>query len=423
MNIKKVLLVFLIVSGQIIAVKAQERKLRLEEIKSLVIQNNKKLKKAQNNIESALAAKAAAEAANKPTLEGSVMGTYFTEPLTAFFPEVMGNASLSVTQVLYAGGKVKNANALRSVLVDIQKDQKNLTEDEVLLKAETAYWQIINVKNKVGLAKEYIRLLNSLRKDLKNVYDAGLTYKNDLLKVEVQLNEAELNLTKANDGLTLAKLNLAQLIGSKDLDFDIDNTLDGNFGLVGQGDIKSSIEKRPEVSILSKSVSVNEIQEKLLEGDRKPTVALSGYGFAGLGKHANPVNGKDHVKGFVGVLSVNVPIYDWGARKQKVKEQYYKTQAQKTELEETKEMLELEAQSAWLSLNQSVKKIELAEKSKKQAEENLRLNQDRFDAGTVIGEEVLKAQVLWQQANTDIIDAQTEYRINEATYKKAIGEY
>ncbi|MEF9477828.1 TolC family protein [Chryseobacterium sp. 1B4] len=168
---------------------------------------------------------------------------------------------------------------------------------------------------------------------------------------------------------------------------------------------------------------MNEIQEKLLEGDRKPTVALSGYGFAGLGKHADPVNGKDLVKGFVGVLSVNIPIYDWGARKQKVKEQYYKTQAQKEELEETKEMLELEAQSAWLSLNQSVKKIELAEKSKKQAEENLRLNQDRFDAGTVIGEEVLKAQVLWQQANTDIIDAQTEYKINEAAYKKAIGEY
>ncbi|EJL68716.1 TolC family protein [Chryseobacterium populi] len=423
MNIKRILLVFLIVSGGAVGVRAQDKILGLAEVKSLALQNNKKLKKAQNNIESAIAAKKASDVANRPTLDGSITGTYFTEPLTAFLPEVMGNASLSVTQVIYAGGKIKNAGELSSVLVDIQKEQKVLTEDEVLLKTETAYWQIINVKDKIILAKEYIRLLNALRRDLKNVYDAGLTYKNDLLKVEVQLNEAELNLTKANDGLTLAKLNLAQLIGNKNLDFDVEDNLTGNFGLVSESDIENSIEKRPEISILSKSVSANEIQERLLEGDRKPTVAFSGYGFAGLGKNANPVNGKDNVKGFVGLLSVNVPLYDWGARKQKVKEQHYKTEARKIELEEARELLELEAQSSWLALNQSVKKIELAERSKKQAEENLRLNQDRFEAGTVIGEEVLKAQVLWQQANTDIIDAQTEYKINEANYKKAIGEY
>lgn len=423
MNIKKILLVFLIVSTGAMRVKAQEKIWGVEEVKSLALQNNKKLKKAQNSIQSAVAAKTASDAANKPTLDASLTGTYVTEPLTLFLPEVMANASLSVTQIIYAGGKLKNASELNSVLVDIQKEQKALTEDEVLLKTETAYWQIVNMKDKILLAKEYIRLLTALRRDLKNVFDAGLTYKNDLLKVEVQLNEAELNLTKANDGLTLSKLNLAQLIGNKDLNFDVEDNLTGNFGLVSETDIKNSIEKRPEVSILSKSISVNEIQGRILEGDRKPTVAFTGYGFAGLGKNANPVNGKDNVKGFVGLLSVNIPIYDWEARKQKVKEQHYKTEAQKIELEETKELLELEAQSTWMYLNQSVKKIALAERSKKQAEENLRLNQDRFEAGTVIGEEVLKAQILWQQANTDIINAQTEYKINEANYRKAIGEY
>ena len=56
-----------------------------------------------------------------------------------------------------------------------------------------------------------------------------------------------------------------------------------------------------------------------------------------------------------------------------------------------------------------------------QAEENLRLSNDRLKAGTITGKDVLDAQTLWQQAYSDIIDAKIQYRINEARYRKAIG--
>jgi hypothetical protein len=37
--------------------------------------------------------------------------------------------------------------------------------------------------------------------------------------------------------------------------------------------------------------------------------------------------------------------------------------------------------------------------------------------GTVIGKDVLEAQVPWQQAYSNTIDAKAEYKINEATQK------
>ena len=39
------------------------------------------------------------------------------------------------------------------------------------------------------------------------------------------------------------------------------------------------------------------------------------------------------------------------------------------------------------------------------------------------GKDVLEAQVLWQQAYSDVIDAKANYRISEANYKKAIGDF
>lgn len=401
---------------------AQERKLSLEEVKSLALENNKKLQKAQKSLEAAQAASASAQAGGKPTVDASATGIYLSDPLNMLLPEYQGSGVLSVSQVLYAGGKVHNAKKLSVSAVELQAAQKDLTEDEVLLNAETAYWQIVNLKEKNVLANEYVRLLNALHTSLKNSFDAGLIYKNDLLKVEVQRNEAELNLTKAEDGLTMAKLSLAQIIGLDNINFDIQDDVSITYSLVSEANTLS-VESRPEVKMLGKAVEIQKLQTELLRGDRRPTVALSANGIAVFGKQINFEDGSNDMQFFVGLLSVNVPIFDWGGRKQKVKEQQFKTEAQKLELEETKELLGLEIQNAWLQLNQSAKRIDLTQKSLQQAEENLRLNQDRFEAGTVLGEDVLEAQVLWQQAYSNVIDARAEYKVSEARYKKAIGEY
>lgn len=403
-------------------ISAQNKLYSLEEIKSLALENNKKLQKAQKELEAAQAALASAKAGGKPTVDASVTGVYLTDPLTILFPELQVGSVLSASQVLYAGGRVQNAKKITQSAVNLQTAQKSLTEDEVLFNTESAYWQTISVKEKLALATEYVRLLEALRVQLKNAFDAGLTYKNDLLKVEVQLNEAELNLTKAEDGLTMSKLNLAQITGLDNLDFDIKIETSIEEALLSEAD-KSAIENRPEVEMLTKAVEIQELQTKLLQGDRRPTVALSANGVAAFGKQINFEDGSNDMQFFVGLVSLNIPILDWGGRKQKVKEQQFKTEAQKLELEETKELLTLEAKSAWLQLNQSVKRIQLTQKSLQQAEENLRLNQDRFDVGTVLGEDVLEAQVLWQQAYSNVIDAKSEFKINEARYKKATGNY
>lgn len=404
-----------------VSLRAQERVVSVDEVKNLALENNKKIKKAQQSIEAAKAARTAAEAGGKPTVDGSVGGYYFSKPLSNIVPEVLGSANLNVTQVLYAGGKVETGKKLSSAAVDLQMAQKDLTKEEVKLAAETLYWQIVNAKEKIVLAKEYSKLLDELHVNVKNSFDAGLTYKNDLLKVEVQQNEAQLNLKRAEDGLSIAKLNLAQIAGLSRSDFDVEDSISGSFdGVLEGGQLQPA--NRPELFILAKAVEINQLQEKLLDGDRKPTVSLSGIGFSSFGKNVNPISKKNNMQGFVGMLSVNIPIYDWGARKEKVKEQQYKTNSQKLEMEETKELLVLEVQNAVMQLNQSLKRIELSEKSLNQATENLRLNQDRYDAGTVVAEEVLKAQVLWQQAKSEILDAKAEYKINEAKYKKATGE-
>lgn len=400
---------------------AQEKTISLDEAKKMALENNNNIKKAQQNIDAASAANASAKTADKPSLSAGLMGLYVAKPLNVLIPEYNANATLGVTQVVYAGGKISNAKKLTSSLIELQNQQKVLTTSEVLLNTETAYWQLVNINEKKIVAQEYIKLLTALYTDLNNSFQAGLIYKNDVLRVQVQLNEAELNLTKANDGLTMSKLNLAQIIGLKNTDFIVADKSSNDFNAVAFSNFNEASENRPEIAILKKAVEVQEFQGKILEGDRRPSVALSANGLYAVGENINP-NLKDDMASFYGLVSINIPVFDWGGRKEKVKEQKFKTEAQKLELTETKEQITLEIQNAYLQLKQSIQRTDLAKKSYLQAEENLRLNNDRFNVGTVIGKDVLEAQVLWQQAYSNTIDAKAEYKINEAKYKKAIGE-
>jgi outer membrane protein len=402
---------------------AQTPVFSLADCRKMALEQNKKIKAAQYEIDAAKAANEAARLNDRPSFDASLMGVHAGKPLTAFIPSVLGNASIDIKQPIYSGGKIKLGKEATAKVVELYESQKNITESDVLLSLETAYWQVAQVKEKITLANKYKEMLLGLHKDLQNSYNSGLIYKNDLLRVEVNLNEAELNITKATDGLTLAKLNLAQIIGQPgNTSFSIIDSVTGSFDTLQQQSFENRYSKRPEITMLQKAIEAEQLQTQLIKADLKPTIGLAASGISAAGKKINPANGNNYLFTYYGLVSISVPLFDWGKNAKKVKEQTLKVQAKEVQLTETKELINLQVQNAYLLLNQSVQKINLSTLSLQQADENLRLANDRYKAGTIVGKDVLEAQAIWQQAYTSVIDAKVEYKIYEAGYRKAIGE-
>lgn len=402
-----------------------QRILTLDEARQLAVNRNNNLKAAQQRIEAAKAQKAEADAKDKPRLDGSVNSWYFGDPLNKLLPEYGISPSVTASVPIYAGGKIKSGKELAGKVVEITKEQKVLTTADVVLATETAYWQVVSAKEKIKLAEQFAKQLQGLYTELNNAYTAGLTYKNDVLRVKVQQNDNELNLTRANDAWILAKLNLTQITGLGDsTDFVIPDTV---FGRFNKDAMTSSMEEitgnRPEIKILKKSIEAERIRENILKADFKPTIGLGATGFTSFGKEGinftKPSN--NTLTSYYGMVQMNIPIFDWGQRKQRVKQQQHFIQVQQHLLQETKEKISLEVQQAYLQLNESAKRVELSDASLEQADENLRLSNDRLKAGTITGQDVLEAQTIWQQAFSNIIDAKTAYRIDEARLHKALG--
>ena len=91
------------------------------------------------------------------------------------------------------------------------------------------------------------------------------------------------------------------------------------------------------------------------------------------------------------------------------------------ELQRTSRLMSIEVPQAIRNLQDGFHLISTARKGLEQAEENLRVMRNRYTEQMAPLTDLLDAQSQWQQARSNLIEAQTQYKIYETQYLRAIG--
>ena len=86
-------------------------------------------------------------------------------------------------------------------------------EKEVIYAVDATYWQVVSLSEKKKLADSYIQLLDTLNRNVRALMAEGMATRSDLLTVEVKQNEAEIDLSKVDNGIQLSRMALAQVCG------------------------------------------------------------------------------------------------------------------------------------------------------------------------------------------------------------------
>ena len=182
------------------------------------------------------------------------------------------------------------------------------------------------------------------------------------------------------------------------------------------GDPKSVVANRVELKLLNKAVEAEQLQKKMAIGELMPQVSLSG-----MGVNYDVMNKTD--KAAIALLNVSIPITGWWGGSHKIKQQQMKVEKARIDLDETSELLTLQAQQAGNELNESWSQLKLSEKSVEQAKENLKITDDNYRSGVVGISDLLEAQALLQSSNDNLTDALCSYQIKKAKYLQSIGNY
>ena len=326
---------------------------------------------------------------------------------------------IQVEQPLYMGGKIRAAYKMSLLGKEMAQLSETLTASEVIVKTDQAYAQVIKAKEMKKVADKYNAVLVELKKNVESAYKHGLKPQNDVLKVQVKLNESELNIRKAGNALRLATMNLCHYIGNP-LTSDI-RTAD-NFPEVAQ-DIRlqiSDISARPEYAILNQQVAIAKQQVKLNRSELLPQIGVKGsYDYI----HGLEINDQDlfNKGSFSVLLNVSVPLFHFGERTNKVRAAKAKLEQTRLEQENMNEQMLLELTQAANNLDEAQLESTIAERSLQQAEENMRVSRSQYDVGLETLSDHLEAQAMWQQAYETHVDARFRLYLNYVAYLKATG--
>ncbi len=333
--------------------------------------------------------------------------------------------ALTLVQPIYMGGRIYQTNKMAQIGIDIAKEQQNAEVSEVLFDTENAYWTVVSVSNKVKSAADYQKLLIQLNQNVSDLVDEGMATKSDMLKVKVKLNEVNMSLTRAQNGLSLAKMQLCRQIG---LPITGDITLTDEINLsnppVSNDEIvpiNQVFENRSEIRSLEKLIDLSETQKKQAVAGYLPEVGLiANY------MYTNPDFFNGFEKEFAGSwnigITMKIPVLQWGESKQKIRIAKSERFINEIKLNDAKEKIELQYRQAVYKIDESNKKLLATQSNLEQAEENLNYAQLSFDEGLVSIADVLDAQAVWFAAYSDQIDAQIESKLNQLYLKKVMGE-
>lgn len=399
----------------------------LEDCKRIAIENNRKLKNSRLEIQAAQQLEKEAFTNYFPSISASGTGILPKDPLVSMSLAGMSlgvldkgfQTGITVTQPIFAGGKIITGNKLADLGTEVSRFQAKLSENEVLLNTESLYWQLLSLYEKEHTLDIVDTQLDTLLKDVELSYKAGLITHNDVLKVKLKKNEVKSARINLENGIKLVKMSLCQQMGidlaeADQFKINIPDIENVESPMNYYVDHKSVLADRMESKLLDKNIEVTKLQTKMKRGDYLPTVAF------GASYYGENIVDKWRSNGIV-FASVSIPLSGWWGGSHAIKRQRIQEQIALNNKIDTEEQLLLQMQNVKNELDNAYKQILLAKDGVEQSTENLRLNTNYYKVGTVTLTDVLDAQTLLQQNRDKYVESYTDYQKRRIEYLQVTG--
>ena len=331
--------------------------------------------------------------------------------------------SVVLTQPLFLGGSLLALNKLADINEDMMENSADLRRQAVIYATDQAFWQVVSLEHKQRLAESYLDVVKKLDSDVQKMIVEGVATRSEGLSVSVKVNEAEMTLQKVNDGIVLAKMLLCKEIGLPiNTEIEVAGVSEGLSVESEAAGLPLNVSQtlRPELRMLQNTVDMSRQATNILKAGNLPQVALMG-GYAV--SNPNVLNGfEKKFGGFWNVgLLVRVPIWNWGDVAYKVRASKSATAIASLELEEARDLIELQVNQSSFKVDEAQKRLAMAQKNIEKAEENLRVANLGFQEGVITPTTVMEAQTAWLQAQSQLIDAKIEVRLSHVDMQKALG--
>jgi outer membrane protein TolC len=247
----------------------------------------------------------------------------------------------------------------------------------------------------------------------------------DVIKAELTLAQRQRDVQEAQLAYDKARIGFAVfLFADFRQDFTVSDDLDNVTALPAFPAVaRLATDNNPDLRAAQATIRQQAFGVQSARADRLPTLSVDYFFGINSNQYAlHNAEGQNNLGSSV-VASLNVPVWDWGALKSKVKQAELRLEQARTDLGFTQRQLLSNLNAYYLEANVAYNQMDSLKHSLDLSEQSLKLTLLRYQAGEVSVLEVVDAQSTLVSARNAYDDGLARYRVALAALQTLTGTF
>lgn len=321
---------------------------------------------------------------------------------------------LKVSQTLYDFGQTKNSVDRAMINADAARQEFNEQVQDVFLSTVAAYYQVLETERMILVSdQEEVQLRDHLRV-AQSLLEQGMVTRNDVLLAQVEIaNSRQRQLQRKND-LENAWLQLNFLTG---------RPADVRADLVENDLIETLPDYDPQLAVAERpALQANRLRLKASQSDVKESrLAFCPTLFAQAEMNYLENKYVSEQTMYSAMIGIRFNIFDGYASTARLNSAIDAEQQNRERLRSLEQQILLAYRTAENDARVAEARIVVAQESVIQAEENLRINKERYLSQVGTATEVIDAQTILTRSRTQVYQSQFDYQLAKARLRRAAG--
>ncbi len=344
------------------------------------------------------------------------------------FDQTSGNlkpkdASISVTQPLWRGGRTVAATRQAKESVMQERAQLADTEQNVLVNTATAYMDVLRDEKILALHTDNEKMLNDYLSEASERAQIGEKTKTDVSQAQARLLQAQADRNTAQTNLKEALSTYERLVAPPSGGFE-EPELKLNLPRSRQAAIDQAVAGNPAVAAAEHAMEAQGFGVDEARGNLLPELSLQGSASRTWDENVpQQFINDNHTENDQVVMQLKVPLYTGGADYARIREARQQQTSRQRDLDEARREAAEKATQAWDETQTARQNTDLHRQQVEAAEATLSGMESEERAGDRTSTDRLNAQQELLQARIAEVQAEHDHMVASFKMMAAVGEF
>ena len=300
------------------------------------------------------------------------------------------------------------------------RDQLERSDQEIALRVVGAYYAVLLGTKQLELAEQAVKTASSIMDRSQARFDGGLVVESDLLAAKVRMAQRREELIRARNDLELARDQLSAAMG-----VPMDSRFQPTESLVDRA-LPEPVLQEVEKRALANRPDLKRIQCEEAAQQQSVAMTKSSFGprvnaFAGWETDNPTFVAGGGGNNWLGGVEVQVDIFQGGAKRAALSRERALQERVAAMKQSATDDVRLDVRRAYYNLDSARQEVEVARAAITQAEDSLRISQNRYDGGLITITDLLTAEEATRRSQTDYWEAVYRFHTSYAGLELASG--